>query len=59
MKQTSFTKTSVTSSDPRDDAPKLTQADFDQANLRLGGRDVNQAEWQIAVRCVIREELSH
>ncbi len=43
MKQTSSTKTPVTFDD---DAPKLTQADFDSAKLRLAGRDVNRAEWQ-------------
>lgn len=50
------------------DAPKLTQANFDGAKLRLGGPDVNRAEWQVAVRShvgdkpihrVIRERLSH
>lgn len=33
-----------------DDAPRLTQADFDRARLRIGGRDANRAEWQAAVR---------
>jgi len=46
MKQTSSTRTPVTS----DDAPKLTQADFDRARLRVGGRDVSRAEWQAAAR---------
>jgi uncharacterized protein (DUF4415 family) len=33
-----------------DDAPKLTQADFDRARLRVAGKDVSHAEWQSAVR---------
>jgi len=59
MKQTSSTKLPVTSGAASDDAPKLTQADFDRAKLRVAGRDVNRAEWQVAVRRVIREKLSH
>jgi uncharacterized protein (DUF4415 family) len=47
MKQTSTTKTPVTSDD---DAPTLTQADFDRARFRIGGKDANRAEWQVAVR---------
>lgn len=46
MKQISTTKTPGTS----DDAPKLTQADFDRARYRLGGQDVSHAKWQMAVR---------
>lgn len=46
MKQTSITKMP----DISDDAPKLTQADFDRARLRIGGKDVSRAEWQTAVR---------
>lgn len=46
MKRTSSTKTLATS----DDAPKLTQADFDRARLRVAGKDVSRAEWQAAVR---------
>jgi uncharacterized protein (DUF4415 family) len=33
-----------------DDAPKLTQADFDRAQLRVGLKNVSRAEWQVAVR---------
>ncbi|MBE7424118.1 MAG: BrnA antitoxin family protein [Zoogloeaceae bacterium] len=33
-----------------DDAPKLTQKDFDQARFRVGGKDVTRAEWQAATR---------
>ena len=46
MKSTSSTKTPATSDDP----PKLTQADFDRASLRVAGKDVSRAEWQAAVR---------
>lgn len=64
MKQTSSTKTPVTSndndnvndSDASDDAPKLTQADFDSAKLRVAGRNVNRAEWQVAVRARIAKQ---
>ncbi len=56
MKQTSSTKTPVTSDDASDDAPKLTQAHFDRAKLRLGGRDVNRAEWQVAVRARVGKQ---
>lgn len=47
MKLTSSTKTPDTS---KDDAPKLTQADFDGARLRVGGKNASRAEWQTAVR---------
>jgi uncharacterized protein (DUF4415 family) len=47
MKQTSTTRTPVISDD---DAPKLTQADFDGARMRVAGRDANRAQWQTAVR---------
>lgn len=46
MKSTSSTKMLATS----DDAPTLTQADFDRAHLRVAGKDVSRAEWQSAVR---------
>ncbi len=36
--------------DISDDAPKLTQADFDRARLRVAGKDASRAEWQSAVR---------
>ena len=29
-----------------DDAPTLTQADFDRARWRVGNREVSRAEWQ-------------
>ena len=47
MKRTSTTRMPATSDD---DAPKLTQAHFDRARFRVGGRDVNRAEWRSAVR---------
>ena len=46
MKQTSITKMP----DISDEAPKLTQADFDRARLRVGRKEVSRAEWQAAVR---------
>jgi uncharacterized protein (DUF4415 family) len=46
MKRTSSTKTPVIS----DDAPKLTQADFERARLRVAGKEASRAEWQAAVR---------
>ena len=49
MKQTSTTKTSATS-ESQDDAPKLTQADFDRAKFRVGGKDATRAQWQAAVQ---------
>jgi uncharacterized protein (DUF4415 family) len=36
--------------DISDDAPKLTQADFDRARLRVGRKEASRAEWQAAVR---------
>jgi uncharacterized protein (DUF4415 family) len=60
MKQTSSTKTQVTSNQAsdavNDDAPKLTQANFDSAKLRVAGRDVNRAEWQLAVRARVGKQ---
>jgi uncharacterized protein (DUF4415 family) len=50
MKQTSTSKTPVTFDD---DAPQLTQAAFDGARLRVGGKDASRAEWQAAVRARI------
>jgi uncharacterized protein (DUF4415 family) len=53
VKQTSSSKTQATSDD---DAPALSQADFDRARLRVGGKDVNRAEWQAAVRARVRKQ---
>ena len=53
MKRTSTTRMSATSDD---DAPKLTQAHFDRARFRVGGRDVNRAEWQSAVRARVGKQ---
>ncbi len=36
--------------DISDDAPHLTQADFDRANFKLGGKPATKPEWQTAVR---------
>ena len=63
MKQTSSINMPVTFSDPTDvvsdDAPKLMQANFDAGKLRVAGRDVNQSEWQVAVRAQVDEKLSN
>lgn len=47
MKPTSTTKTPAIFDD---DAPLLTQADFDRARFRVGMKDVSRVEWQVAVR---------
>ncbi len=47
MKQTSTTKTLATS---EDDAPALSQANFDGASYRIGKQHVSRSEWQRAVR---------
>jgi uncharacterized protein (DUF4415 family) len=47
MKQTSTTKTPAIFDE--DVAPKLTQADFDRAGFRVGGKPANKTEWQGAV----------
>ena len=58
MKSTSTTKMPDTS----DDAPKLAQADFDRARLRVAGKDASRAEWQSSVRirigCMYRIDTS-
>ncbi len=46
MKQTFSTETP----DISDDAPKLTQTDFERARPRIAGKDASHAEWQAAVR---------
>ncbi len=46
MKQTSSTATP----DISDEAPRLTQADFDRAKLKVAGQDASKLEWQSAVR---------
>ena len=53
MKRTSTIKMSATSGD---DAPKLTQAQFERARFRIGGRDVNRAEWQSAARARVGKQ---
>ncbi len=52
MKQTSTTKMPDTS----DDAPRLTQADFDRACFRIGPKDISRAEWQVAVRARVAKQ---
>lgn len=46
----------VTSNAASDEAPKLEQADFDRAKLRVTGRDVSRAEWQTAVRARVGKQ---
>jgi len=46
MKQISFTVMPGTS----DEAPRLTQADFDLAKFRVSGQEASKSEWQSAVR---------
>lgn len=48
MKPISMTVTSAPCD--ADDAPVLTQDDFDRARFRVAGRDVSRAEWQAAAR---------
>ena len=45
MKPTSITKTP----DISDDAPPLTQADFDRAKFRVSGKEVSREEWQASL----------
>jgi uncharacterized protein (DUF4415 family) len=47
MKPTSTTKTLATS---EDDAPALSQANFEGAHFRIGQQNVSRTEWQRAVR---------
>jgi uncharacterized protein (DUF4415 family) len=47
MKRTSTTKMLATS---EDDAPALSQANFDGARFRIGKQIVSRTEWQAAVR---------
>lgn len=52
MKPTSTTATPATS----DDAPKLTQADFDHARFRVNGQPATRADWQAAVRARVAKQ---
>ena len=36
--------------DTFDDAPRLTQADFDRARFKIAGKAASKSEWQSAVR---------
>ena len=49
MKSVSTTKTPVVF-EADDDAPPLTQDDFDRARFRVGARDVSRQEWQVEVQ---------
>jgi hypothetical protein len=52
MKPTSTTSTPATS----DDAPPVTQTDFDRARFRVGGQDASRVEWQTAVRAEVSKQ---
>ncbi|MDP2811249.1 MAG: BrnA antitoxin family protein [Rhodocyclaceae bacterium] len=52
MKPTSPPSTPATS----DDAPALTQADFDRARFRVAGQDASRAVWQSAVRAKVSKQ---
>ncbi|GAA5169872.1 BrnA antitoxin family protein [Viridibacterium curvum] len=52
MKQTSTTAMSATS----DDAPKLTQADFDKARFRQGQQEISREQWQSEVRAKVAKQ---
>lgn len=53
MKQTSTTKISATS---EDEAPALSQANFDRAGFRIGKQKVSRSEWQTAVRARVAKQ---
>jgi uncharacterized protein (DUF4415 family) len=53
MKQTSTTKTLATSDD---EAPALSQANFDRARFRVGTQNVSRADWQAAARARIAKQ---
>ena len=52
MKPNSSTETPDTS----EGAPRLTQADFDRASFRLGGKTISRADWQAAVRARVEKQ---
>ena len=52
MKPNSSTETPATS----DEAPRLTQADFDRASFRLGGKTISRTDWQAAVRVRVEKQ---
>lgn len=52
MKPTSISETP----DISEEAPKLTQADFDRTRLRVGGKDASRAEWQAAVQARVGKQ---
>ena len=53
MKQTSTTKMLVTSDD---EAPALSQANFDRAGFRIGEQKLSRSEWQTAVRARVAKQ---
>ena len=47
--------TSITTTLDSDDAPKLTQEDFERVRFRIGLKDVSREEWQEAARVRLNE----
>ena len=39
-----------------DEAPRLTQADFDRAKFKVSGQEASKSEWQSAVRTKIGKQ---
>lgn len=56
MKRTSTTRMPATIKKATDEAPKLTQAHFQRARFRMGGREVTRAQWQAAVRARLAKQ---
>lgn len=52
MKPTSTTSTPATS----DEAPPLSQADFDRARFQVAGQTASKTEWQSAVRAKVAKQ---
>lgn len=48
-------KNHITATLDSDDAPKLTQDDFERARFRIGFKDVSREEWQEAARARLNE----
>lgn len=42
--------------DTSEGAPRLTQAGFDRASFRLGGKTISRADWQAAVRARVEKQ---
>jgi uncharacterized protein (DUF4415 family) len=55
MKSVSTTETPVVF-EADDDAPPLTQADFDRATFRVGAREVSRQDWQAEVQAQLGKQ---